>query len=172
MYYKIIIFISIICISCNCTHNSQTNDFTNNTTTSVVEKGWFISKREFAGIVHVDENGKKMKGTWVNNFVYFALPETNTYKWNNFIFNNKKFTVDEIGIKNEETLLGNDKNTNQPVVIKPSVGKKLYQIRIIDFPDTLIAEKIKFTLQGLINNKKVKIKFNESIIELEPELRP
>lgn len=172
MNIKTIIALAIFSISCNCTQHNQNENQLSNQLNSVTEKGWITSKREFAGIVMIDENGKKTRSSWVSNFIYFSLPDTATYQFNSLRFNGVKYEIANVPNVNEEVLVGVAKNTNESIAIKPQAGKKIYQYKIINFPDTTISEKIKFIVQGKLNNKNIKLKFNEKIVELEPELRP
>ena len=166
------ILFAFFAYGCNCTHNSITTTSQQTTNSLAIDKCWFVSQREFAGIQMTDENGKKMKNSWLSCNLFLLAADTSKYNYTGLIFDYKTYPLAAMPNIEDDIKVGIQKDIQEPLIIKIGEGKKLMQFKIVGFPDTTFTDNIKITVKGNYNSQTFKQSFNKPVLEIEPELRP
>jgi len=114
-----------------------------------------------AGMIAVDDNGnQRSNGVDSSHIIFIETPATATAKWDVAFLNNKIYSITASPVSQKTVQVGFSQ-TDEPIIIRPSAGNKLWRISLGEIiKDRKIedsANKQKATgsiiLEGKMNNK-------------------
>ncbi|MCX6208940.1 MAG: hypothetical protein NTZ59_05420 [Bacteroidetes bacterium] len=135
-----------------------------------IKRVWLFSKQQFAGIVRLDEDGKKSKGHWHNHAIILELKEGNVITWDSIVYQNKTYEISSSIIK-QPTFNAGKISDDRSVVVAAKKNRYLVQVQIqnLDVPFENNVE-YEFTLYGTKNNEKVNYNFTSKNVNLMPDM--
>jgi hypothetical protein len=128
-----------------------------------------------AGMIAVDDNGNpRSSGVDSSHIIYIETPATVTPVWDDAWINNKSYSITASPVSQKTVQVGFLQN-DEPVIIKPSAGNKLWRINVGEkiknkkVPDTAAKQRSpnSIIVEGRIGNKKF-----THLISNETLLRP
>ncbi len=128
----------------------------------VIKRSYAYLLVTHAGMIAVDDNGnQRSNGVDTTHIIFIETPATATPKWDVALLNNKTYSITASPVSQKTLQVGFSQTDEQPIIIKPSAGNKLWRINLGEIiknrkiADSANKQKApgSIILEGRMNNK-------------------
>jgi hypothetical protein len=138
-----------------------------------VQEIWLFTKKQIAGNIPVDRNGRHLQDESALLFIYLKISrKAECPNWETAYINGKQYTVTVMPLSQDSVSVGTLKGTNLPLTIKAGPNGKLIQLMLTPNVKIEKPEAGSLLLNGTFRGKSVYLRSSESAIELTPDLMP
>jgi hypothetical protein len=138
-----------------------------------IKKVWLFSKTVYMGNVPRSPNGKPAVDYTKKLLCFLEVSKGRQLpEWQTAYFNGNRYSVNAVQLNQDSVVVGAERSTKMPVIIKENSGCKLIQLFLTLKQADTSNKADGFVLDGMLNNNAAHYKSDSPVVELSPDLMP